>query len=345
MNMKQRIYYLDNVCCFLIIHMIYTYHIAFICSIDDIQPTIISIVRTLFSFFMSWFFFKGGMTHRIESTTYIIKKGINRLLIPYLFFLLLGILLDWMIKCKQCPNISLVIFVKNEVGMILKNTIVNSTASSWFLLILYITRILFNFLSCRIHPLYIAIVSFFSAYAVFVMGNHGFGVYVNIKSIDTQIFFPTFYLGTICHGLVLYSLGHYLKEKQFQRNIFILAFLSFILKLFFPSEIDFRINSTVEGNYLLAVLYGLSGCILINNIFMRYINRKITLISYIGSNSMVYYLVHYPVMMLIYLLYWEPFINKDYWIKFTLLSLIVTFFMVIADIIFRKRKLRFIVGG
>ena len=78
---------------------------------------------------------------------------------------------------------------------------------------------------------------------------------------------------------------------------------------------------------------------------MRYINRKITLISYIGSNSMVYYLVHYPVMMLIYLLYWERFINKDYWIKFTLLSLIVTFFMVIADIIFRKRKLRFIVGG
>lgn len=70
--------------------MIYTYHIAFICSIDDIQPTIISIVRTLFSFFMSWFFFKGGMTHRIESTTYIIKKGFNRLLIPYLFFSFIG---------------------------------------------------------------------------------------------------------------------------------------------------------------------------------------------------------------------------------------------------------------
>ncbi|MGM9733140.1 MAG: acyltransferase family protein [Prevotella sp.] len=343
--MKQRIYYLDNVCCFLIIHMIYTYHIAFICSIDDVQPTIISIVRTFFSFFMSWFFFKGGMTHRITSTMYIIKKGFNRLLIPYLFFLVLGVLLDWIIKSEQCPNISLVLFVKYEVGMILKNTIVNSTAASWFLLILYITRVLFNFLNSRIHPLYIAIVSLFSAYALFVMGNHGFGVYVNIKSIDTPIFFPPFYLGTICHGLVLYSFGYYIKEKQFKRNIFILAVLLFIFKFIFPSEIDFRINSTVEGNFLLAVLYGLSGCILINNIFMRYINRKITLISYIGSNSMVYYLVHYPVMMFIYLLYWESFINKDYWLKFTLLLLIVTLFMLIADIIFRNGKLRFIVGG
>ena len=51
--MKNRTFYLDNVCCILILHMIYTCHISASCG-----GLKIPLISTTLSFFMSWFFFK-----------------------------------------------------------------------------------------------------------------------------------------------------------------------------------------------------------------------------------------------------------------------------------------------
>lgn len=149
----------------------------------------------------------------------------------------------------------------------------------------------------------------------------------------------------MCHGLAIYSIGFYLKEKQFKNNIFIVASIIFMVRFLFPAVIHFRGNDVEGTNYILAVVYEISGCVTINNIFKRLVNRKIPQITYIGNNSMVYYLIHYPVLSITIGLFWTPFANYDLWMQFFILSLIVTMFLILADYLFRIKRLRFIIGG
>lgn len=154
--MKQRSFYLDNICCVLILHMIYTVHIA--SSSGRLKPALISFVGTTLSFFMSWFFFKGGMMHKDTSTKLLLKKSTKRLLIPFLLFLIFGFLLDWWIKSTNKPDFNCISFMKGEFVLFLKLLILWPTGASWFLLSLFVARVGFNILQHRIHPLIITIV-------------------------------------------------------------------------------------------------------------------------------------------------------------------------------------------
>ena len=149
----------------------------------------------------------------------------------------------------------------------------------------------------------------------------------------------------MCHGLSLYSLGYYLKEKQFSTPLFVVSLLLFILKFLIPASIDFRANEPSGANYMLAVLYGMSGCIVINNIFRKYLNFKIPCASYIGVNSMTYYLVHFPVLVVSRTMLGKTYHGDDFWLRFVILSVVVTISLVIADCLFRNQKLRFMIGG
>ncbi len=60
---------------------------------------------------------------------------------------------------------------------------------------------------------------------------------------------------------------------------------------------------------------------------------------------MVYYLVHFPVMIITIKLFWSPFENYDLWIRFLILSSIVTISLILADMLFRNKKARIIIGG
>lgn len=327
--MKQRTSYLDNICCVLILHMIYTAHIAYYCG--GFKPTVIALIGRTLSFFMSWFFFKGGMMHKGTSTKAIFQKSARRLLIPFLLFLLLGLLLDGWIQSAKI-DFNGISFIKGEFTTFLTNSTLRPTAASWFLLSLFVARIGFNVLYKRIHPIIITIVFACIAYAIHIINYHGW-------------YIPTFYMGNMCHGLSVYSLGYYLKEKQFDRTIFVFALTLFVLKYIIPAGIDFRTNTPTGTNYMLSVIYGMSGCVVINNIFMRICNKRLPVVTYIGCNSMVYYLVHFPVISVTISLFWEPFAEEELWYRFLVLSFIVTIFLVIAEYIFRIKRLRFIIGG
>lgn len=339
--MKQRIFYLDNISCVLILHMIYTYHIANSCG--GFKPTVIAFISTTLSFFMSWFFFKGGMMHKDTSTKLIFQRSARRLLVPFVLFLLLGLLLDGWIQSTKSIDFNVVSFIKGEIVTFLLQSILWPTGASWFLLSLFVARIGFNVLHKRIHPIIITIVFVCIAYAIYIMNCHGWGFLIPGHNLHLDI--PTFYMGNMCHGLAVYSLGYYLKEKQFDRIIIVIALTLFVLKYFIPSEIDFRANNPSGTNFMLSVLYGMSGCVVINNIFKRICNKRFPVVTYIGCNSMVYYLVHYPVMCVTISLFWEPFADKELWYKFLVLSIIVTIFLIIAEYVFRIKKMRFIIGG
>lgn len=280
--------------------------------------------------------------HKDTSTKLIFRKSTRRLLIPFLLFLLLGLLLDGWIQYMKGPGFNWASFIKGEIVTILKFALLWPTGASWFLLSLFVARISFNILHKWIHPLIITMAFAYLAYAVHVLNEHAWKFI--IMGHNSHLIIPTIYMGNMCHGLSVYSLGYYLKKKQFNNVIFALAFTFFVLKYFFPATIDFRANNPYGTNFMLAVLYGMSGCIVINNIFKRFCNMRFPFVTYIGCNSMVYYLVHYPVMFVTLSLFWEPFAEKELWFRFLILSLIVTVFLFIAEYIFRVKKLRFMLG-
>ena len=322
--------------------MIYTCHIALACGGGS--SAIISCIGTTFSFFMYWFFFKGGMMHRTTTTKEIVRKSFKRLLVPYFVFLIIGFILDGIFRKLGNPDIGILKFIKIEGGTFACNTVLEPTAASWFLLSLFIARITYNALCNKVHPLFITILFACVAFAVHIARVRGLEFDINWSGSNFHCKFPPYYLGNMCHGISVYSLGGYLKEKQFDVKIFAAATALFAIKYFIPAGIDFRMNAPTNS-YVLAVLYGMAGCIVINNVFKRWVNIKIPLVSYIGANSMVYYLVHYPVMITMLSLFWGSFAEIEPWLRFVVLSSVVTISLMIADRIFKIKKLRFIIGG
>ena len=187
--------------------------------------------------------------HKDTSTKLIFLKSSRRLLVPFLLFLLLGLLLDGWIQSTKSIDFNCVSFIKGEIGIFLKYLILWPTGVSWFLLSLFVARIGFNVLHKRIHPVLITIVFACFAYAIRIMNCRGWELSVYIPLIhNLHLDIPTFYMGNMCHGLSVYSLGYYLKEKQFDRTIFLIALALFVLKYIIPSGIDFRANSPSGTN-------------------------------------------------------------------------------------------------
>jgi peptidoglycan/LPS O-acetylase OafA/YrhL len=335
--------YLDNACCLLIFHMIYTCHIASHCG--NPVPDIIAKINIAFSFFMSWFFFKGGMMHKNQPSRILLQKSVKRLLVPYAIFILLGVVLQGFINIINNNQITATAFLKDEIVHFLYTAEIPTVAASWFLLSLFVVRLIFNSLISKVHAVFITCFFVLVAYLLFVMQKWGLTKEIQVMGVNFHILIPH-YLGNICHGLALYSLGYYLKEKQFSNAVFITALVLFVLNLIIPAGIDFRANTPWSGSYyLLAVMYEIAGCIVINNIFKRFVDIKIPFVTHVGSNSMVYYLVHYPVMCLTISLFGNTLMDFGWWIRFLIVSSVVTIFLIFAEWLFRNKKLKFIVGA
>lgn len=323
--MKQRIYYLDNLCCLLLANMIFVCHIPYECNFSSDVLGIIS--RVLF-FFMFWFFFKGGMVHKDCSNGEQLKKSAKRLLIPYAAFLVIGVLLDMAIKPKTMGETPFSLyFVRTELLTWLNCSIILPTAASWFLLSLYFARVVFNFLHKWIPSFMIFVASLGVAFTLKLLG------------------ILPYYVGTMFLGLAVYSIGNCLKEKQFNTVSLLVSLLVYILFFFFPAGMDFRIQGVSVQSYLPAVIYGIAGCVVYNNVFRHFLDFKIPIISYVGKNSMVYYLVHYPIMYTTTRLFWDPFNDFAPGIQYALLSGIVILALIVAGRVFQNKKLRVIVGG
>lgn len=326
MTMMQRTIYLDNVCGMLIIHMIYTYHIAYSCSISD--NIVIETINNLLFFFMAWFFFKGGMTFKKRDSRTMRTKSAKRLLIPYGIFCILGIVIDFVLKYFEDNFPGVIFFAKNEIHTFLTTSIVWSTGASWFLLSLFLVRISYNYLSDKFSNWLIAVLCLATSFLL-TIANEGVPCYI----------------GCFFHGMTLYSIGNCIKKAQFNQSVLFMSVCIFIPSFLMPSKIDFRDNSVMNGYFLVAIAYEIAGCIIVNNFFSRWMNKRNALLTYIGQNSMVFYLIHFPVMFVTVhcLSQYGDISNKG--MIFLVTSLIVTISLIMADRIFKHDKMKFIVGG
>ncbi|MCR5362763.1 MAG: acyltransferase family protein [Bacteroidales bacterium] len=329
--MKQRTFYLDNLCGLMLLYMIFFVHIA-----GQYNPCWVQITKAIFSCFMSWFFFKGGMMHRLQSMSEITLKSVKRLFVPYVIFLVIGFLLDVVRYHYEGIDVTRPVFYKYEIHTFLTTSIFWSTGASWFLLTLFVVRLIFNALCPKMKPYVITIV--FAVLSCMLW-------WLEKMRIEQQTsFYIPFYIGTMCHGLAVYSLGFSLKEKQFSKLWILLAIAVEMLRFIVDSRIDFRSNNAGSDFFPLGIVYGMAGCIVFNNIFKRWLDRPIPLVTYIGRNSMVYYLMHYPIMIISISLLKEQLHGIDSVRFLCIISGIVIVGLILSDLLFRIKKLHFIIG-
>ena len=84
-----------------------------------------------------------------------------------------------------------------------------------------------------------------------------------------------------------------------------------IIILIEPSHIDLRTNTLNEnGYYILALLFSICGCITVNNIFKHI--QHLPVLTYIGKNSMDFYVMHMLVLGVITILPWSEWMIPNY---------------------------------
>lgn len=337
--MRQRLYYLDNVCGIMIFQVILGHQVG-MCGYHNAACDYIS---KILSFFMFWFFFKGGMMFRDKNVMDTIKSSAKRLLVPYLFFNFLGLLCEAYFKILlDGPSV----FLKNRLLEIVNESTLFAVGPCWFLISLFVVRVVFHIcIKYRIVPGIIIVVSFIIAYLVYICSyKPGFSdllQFGNGHSLNLQV---PFYLGNMSLGLMCYSLGYVLRDKQYSKWIFLSATLLFILKFFVWAEFDFRLDNTLNTNYFLAVVYGISGCIFFNNLFRRIADVKIPVLTNVGENSIIYYLVHWPVMYFITHKFYRSVLNWSPEIRFVVLSVVLIIILWISGIVFRNKRISFLFG-
>lgn len=278
--MKNRLKYLDAISGVMIVHMI-AFHIF-----QAGKPGISANIMSPLSFFMFWFFYKSGMMNDgKKDCRVIIGNGFRKLLIPYFIFNVIGYVI-WSAKQLQLG------FCLEEIG---KKTIYDFCYSAtlpgnialWFLPTLLVVQVLFCL--ARLAPPE----NKERRFSIFVL------LLVFCYYIRDERFFCPCYIKNISLGLAAYIFGFVLKDKQNTLFVLCLSCMTYVaVLLFYPSSINFMENKIINGNYVLAIMYSFAGCILINNIMMRFFPNGINVLNYIGKKSMDYYAPHMIVLTL-----------------------------------------------
>lgn len=136
--MKSRDNTIDSVAGVMIVYMIFTH----VCQHFGLaQSTLyLSLERVLY-FFMPWFFFKAGMFFSLKDDKEVVRASASRLLKPFIIYTLLGHAV-YVIVCAVKGNLSLSVLF--PVRQLVLNGSITGNLPLWFLLTLFICRILLN---------------------------------------------------------------------------------------------------------------------------------------------------------------------------------------------------------
>lgn len=290
--MKKRLDYIDSISGIMIVYMI-SYHIL---QLSGYNVSNILLMRPLLCIFMPWFFFKSGMFHKNYTLRDVIKKNFKKLVIPFIVFSFIG----YVIYCLNLyvdGDTNWIRYTLSPIKEFILLGAIYGNAPLWFLLSLYLVKCI-SCLTLR-------------GNIVITLITMGFAIIIPIY-IFPHINYPKF-LGNVCIGYVFYSLGFYLKDKQFSIYVLLTSLVCYFTIFFLCySNVDVNQSKLLDGNFFLWYIIAISGCVTINNIFYRYdiLNNKY--LKIIGKNSMQYYVIHWPLLMIISMLFKNHLDNNAY---------------------------------
>lgn len=264
--------------------------------------------RILF-FFMQWFFFHSGTY--FNSSNYSAKKDIKNLIKPFFLYSMFGVIINFIISLIEERNILLEI--RLTFDELVNYGWIRGNGPLWFLPSLFCVRYI-AYLCKSLLSFTFALVLFSIAY---ILNEIGF-------------FTPT-YFANIVTGLTFFTLGYCLKSLQYNKKMVIISsVLYFLIILFYPSQIHVHNNVLLMGNYLLCGISALAGIIFFNNVFKFF---NISYLSFIGTNALVIYGVHKPIIDMCNTCLGRYMVNNN---LIQLYTLVTTFFLLTSYLIAKK---------
>lgn len=272
--MDKRLNHIDNIAGLLIIYMI-LYHIM---QFSDVSQPLF--MRPLF-FFMPWFFFKAGMFHKEKSVKQVLVQEKNHLLYPFVIFSFVGVVVKD-IQLLIVGDKNWIHYVLSPLKQLVLNGSVGGNLALWFLLSLFLVKLVVSCLQRKISIIIIAVVSIIISFVL------------QFDIVDTPM-----YIANTASGVFFYCMGNFLKQRQYQSSFFLSSLVVYVVTLLFCySIVDMRSNELTSGYYLVWVVSSLGGCVTINNLFKIFSLDFLRLYA-VGRDSMIYYVWHWIVLIVV----------------------------------------------
>lgn len=290
---------LDAVSGFLIIFMMYC-HLMYWSQLDN--HYFHKVLLHVFTFYMVWFFFKGGLFAKVgESQHSVVSKSFHRLIIPYIIFSLIGVFFYWLDLRLQGP-VGIRWFVVRNVRFLLQKGTFYGNLPLWFLLTLFLVRLLFNWLVRYRYADIILVLLILTLYLF---------RYLNVLGIGYRLLYPYWLYNTII-GLAYYWLGYRLRPLLHHPKTFLVSLLPFILLIpYIELSFDFR-SCIAGGDFLLTIVFCLASCFVAVGISRRFCNplpvsietlvaplRR--LLIHFGKHSIEYLCIHWIIITFLHL--------------------------------------------
>lgn len=264
--MIKRDYVIDHVSALLICWMVF-YHILQVSGLYG--PDGLSL-DPLF-FFMPWFFYKSGMYHRPSTLRDAVRKGASKFLYPFVVYTVIGQVF-YLFRLYVTDDLTFRHAFLSPIGTILLSGTTSANAPLWFLLSLFLVKVIAVSITRRGIALAVMVASL------------SVGVVFNVVHFEIT---PPHYVINSMVGLSFYCAGYLFRQHQFSNSVFIVSVLVYGASLVFgQSIVDINSNVLLKGHYLLWPLEAIAAIVVINNMFSRYLYKELPVVSFVGRHSM-----------------------------------------------------------
>lgn len=277
--------------------MIFTHLLQTNPQIDDQTPNLQAGLSHLFFYFMPWFFFKAGQFYKPKPLKEVVKDSYKRLLVPFCVFSFLGHLLYCL--CLYLKGDSNIIhYTLSFIKAILFSGASQGNQPIWFLLSLFIVRIVYSYITARKVPAHIIAILALTISCLL----HELIPYLSTP--DEGFGIPLYFLNSTS-GIFFYAMGVILRNKQYSGGVILSSvFIYITIALLDFSVVGFRSDNLMKGHYLVYKIDSIAGIVIINSLLKLFSRLyKMPILSYIGRNSMYFLILHYPLMTLTLILY------------------------------------------
>lgn len=285
--MGKRIEYIDVVSGIMISWMIIGHCIHF--SHFDLP------CRYLLSFYMPWFFYKSGMLYKPKNIIDLFQKDSSKYLRYFVVYSFIG----WMVW-SVCSIINGQLTIRNcllsPILLFVRHGNISGNGALWFLLSLFLVRQIGNFIVNSFKGKNVLLIFSFLCFAVaFFLYTYGW-------------YNHSWWFGNLFSGLCFFLLGYWLKDKEQNRQLFLVSTVFYILVVVaaFSGIIDgfpnlyMHANKMTSGSYWLFYPMALAGIIMTNNLFRIFCKTtRFRVLEYIGHNSMNFYITHWILFVLV----------------------------------------------
>ena len=252
--------------------------ISHILQMADLKETPLYVISTkiLFSF-MAFFFWKSGRFYKEIEVKKLIKKDFEKLIEPYFIWIFISFLYE---SVTGLYNQTIFQNWKSFIREMIFIEAPGSNAALWFLPTLFLCHVLFRLMNKYFNPFIICVLSFVISWGI------------NYLGISKPI-----WIGNIPYAITFYSFGYLFRTTNSKVTIFVASVFA-IIYIIYPNYVGARDNVFVYGNnYPLAIACSMAFIVLYYNC-IRKLNIRQNLLSFIGRNSMAFYISHYIFLCL-----------------------------------------------